>query len=251
MRWANHDSSMIPFLAPGSSFPPVHRALRRPDGLLAAGGDLSVPTLLGAYRQGIFPWYSEGDPILWWSPDPRMVLPCGEFHLSRSLRRRLTRGGYRVTCDTAFEAVLEACAAPRDEDGGTWLLPEMREAYGALHAAGYAHSIEVWMDDHLAGGLYGVALGRMFFGESMFTRRTDGSKIALATLAAQALRWGMPLIDCQMETDHLASLGARAVPRRQFVAWVSRLCDEPGPARWAFDADLDPVRTLAAAPALD
>ncbi|MCC7126895.1 MAG: leucyl/phenylalanyl-tRNA--protein transferase [Acidobacteria bacterium] len=242
---------MIPFLTPGAPFPPVARALRYPDGLLAAGADLSRDTLLRAYGQGVFPWYSDGDPILWWSPDPRMVLPCARFHVSRSLRRRIAKGGFVVTIDTAFSDVLDACAAPRDEDGGTWLLPEMRDAYRGLHADGFAHSIEVWMDDELAGGLYGVGLGRMFFGESMFSRRTDGSKIALAYLAAQLLAWRMPLIDCQMETAHLASLGAVPVPRRDFVAVVHELVKKPGPRRWRIDADLDPVQTLETAAALD
>jgi leucyl/phenylalanyl-tRNA--protein transferase len=233
---------MIPFLSPGAPFPPVARALRRPNGLLAAGGDLSVDTLVRAYAAGIFPWYSEGDPVLWWSPDPRMVLFTAEFHVSRSLARRLRRGTFRVTMDAAFEAVLEACAAPRDEEGGTWLMPEMQAAYVALHERGLAHSVEVWDGDVLAGGLYGVALGRMFYGESMFTRRTDGSKVALAWLAAQCVRWGLPLVDCQTSTPHLASLGAREVPRRWFTSQVAMLARQAGPRRWAFDEDLEPGR---------
>lgn len=236
---------MIPFLPPGSEFPPVERALRRPDGLLAAGADLSVETLLRAYSRGIFPWFNEGDPILWWSPSPRTVLPCAEFHLSRSLRRRLRKRDVRVSIDEAFPEVLGACAAPRDGQAGTWLVPAMQEAYLAMHGAGFAHSVEVWRDQRLVGGLYGVAIGRMFFGESMMSREADGSKIALAWLAAQLLDWEMPVIDCQMATEHLASLGARGMPRRQFTALVAALVRQPGPAAWRFGASLDPAARLA------
>lgn len=241
---------MIPFLAPGARFPSVDRALRRPDGLLAAGGDLSVATLVRAYRHGIFPWFNEGDPILWWSPDPRMVLPCADFHVSRTLRRRLNRRDVRVTFNEAFAELVDACAAPRDQEGGTWLVADMKHAYQALHAEGLAHSVEVWRDDDLVGGLYGVALGRMFFGESMVSREPDASKIALAWLSAQLLEWEMPIIDCQMATAHLASLGARSVPRRQFTAWVGALASQPGPAEWRFAPDLDPVGRLARASTL-
>ena len=237
---------MIPFLAPGASFPPVERALRRPDGLLAAGGDLSVDTLVRAYRQGIFPWFNDGDPILWWSPNPRMVLRCADFDLSRSLRRRLNRHDVRVSFDEAFAELVTSCAAPRDDEGGTWLVPEMQQAYHAMHHEGMAHSVEVWRGDRLVGGLYGVALGRMFFGESMVSLEADASKIALAWLASQLLEWEMPLIDCQMATPHLESLGGRAVPRRQFTAWVDALVRQPVPAVWRFDAGLDPVSRLRA-----
>ncbi len=238
---------MIPVLAPGAPFPPVDRALDDPDGLLAAGGDLSIPTLLDAYARGIFPWFSEGDPVLWWSPDPRTVLAPADMHLSRSLRRRLRGGGFRVSMDEAFSAVLDACAAPRRGQGpDTWLVAPMRNAYDELHREGLAHSVEVWMDGRLAGGLYGVALGRMFYGESMFSIRTDGSKIAMAYLAAQMHRWRLPLVDCQLETDHLVSLGARSMPRREFVRRVAVLARQPGPRAWAFDPDLDPVAELAA-----
>jgi leucyl/phenylalanyl-tRNA--protein transferase len=225
----------------------VDRALRRPDGLLAAGGDLSVATLVRAYRHGIFPWFNEGDPVLWWSPDPRMVLPCAEFHVSRTLGRRLKRRDVRVSFDEAFAELVDACAAPREPDGGTWLVDEMQAAYVALHEAGLAHSVEVWRDDRLVGGLYGVALGRMFFGESMVSREPDASKIALAWLSAQLLEWEMPIIDCQMATPHLASLGARGVPRRQFTAWVGALTSQPGPAEWRFAAGLDPAARFAGA----
>lgn len=228
---------MIPFLGPADPFPPVEQALDEPDGLLAAGADLTPGRLVDAYRHGIFPWFNEGDPILWWSPDPRMVLAPGDFHVSHSLKRRLKQRRFTVTLDTAFAAVLDACAAPRPDDGGTWLTAPMKAAYGELHAQGLAHSIEVWMDGALAGGIYGVALGRMFFGESMFSRRTDASKIALAVLAAQLGRWGFPWIDCQLETEHLLSLGAAPVPRRAFVAEVARLVREPAPS-WGLDSDL-------------
>lgn len=235
---------MIPFLAPGQAFPPVERALRRPDGLLAAGGDLTVPTLIGAYARGIFPWYNQGDPILWWSPNPRMVLPCAEFHLSRTLRRRLKKRDVRVSIDEAFDEMIDACAAPRDEEGGTWLVPEMQRAYRTLFADGMAHSVEVWREGRVIGGLYGVSLGRMFFGESMVSRESDASKIALAWLSAQMLAWEMPIIDCQMATAHLHSLGARTVPRRQFTTLVDALVRQPGPAAWRFDPDLDPLAAL-------
>lgn len=228
---------MIPLLAPADRFPPVDQALDEPDGLLAAGGGLSVERLVEAYRHGIFPWFSAGDPVLWWSPDPRTVLRPRALHVSRSLAKRLRRHDFRVTLDAAFERVLRECAVPRPGDTGTWLLPEMHRAYLALHRAGVAHSLEVWIGDELAGGIYGVSIGRMFFGESMFSRRTDGSKIALVHLAAQLDRWGFPLIDCQMATGHLRSLGATSMPRRQFVAEVGRLVREPAPA-WVLDADL-------------
>ena len=225
---------MIPLLGPADRFPPVDRALDEPDGLLAAGGGLSVERLVEAYRHGIFPWFSAGDPVLWWSPDPRTVLRPRALHVSRSLGRRLRRHDFRVTIDAAFERVLRECAAPRPGDTGTWLLPEMHRAYLALHRAGFAHSLEVWIGDELAGGVYGVSIGRMFFGESMFSRRTDGSKIALVHLAAQLDRWEFPLIDCQMETGHLRSLGAMSMARRQFVAEVARLVQQPAPT-WRLD----------------
>jgi leucyl/phenylalanyl-tRNA---protein transferase len=228
---------MIPFLGPSDPFPPVEQALDQPDGLLAAGGTLSVDRLVAAYSRGIFPWFNDGDPVLWWSPDPRTVLVPARLHVSHSLKKRLKKGGFSVTIDRAFAQVLDGCAAPRAGDSGTWLTGEMRRAYTALHAAGLAHSLEVWMDGALAGGIYGVALGRMFFGESMFSRRTDASKIALVRLAAQLNRWGFPLIDCQLETDHLLSLGAEHMARRRFVREVARLVEQPAPT-WALDEDL-------------
>ena len=230
---------MIPLLGPTDPLPHVTRARRRPNGLLAAGGGLSVERLLEAYRHGIFPWYSEGDPVLWWSPDPRMVLPVGGMHVSRSLRRRLRRAEFDVALDTSFGEVIRACAAPRADDAGTWLTPEMIAAYERLFEAGHAHSIEVRAGGSLVGGLYGVAVGRMFFGESMFSRRTDASKLALAWLDAQLARWGFEIIDCQMPTGHLARLGAVQVPREAFLQRVTRLTAlDPVPSPWRLEAGL-------------
>ncbi|MFH2133852.1 MAG: leucyl/phenylalanyl-tRNA--protein transferase [Pseudomonadota bacterium] len=227
---------MILLLQEDTPFPPVTQALKDPNGLLAAGGDLSPARLLDAYRHGIFPWFGEGDPILWWSPDPRMVLIPRECYISHSLRKTLRRGAYQLRTDTAFEHVMRACAAPRDGQDGTWIQEEMVQAYCELHRMGYAHSVEVWMDNELVGGLYGISIGKMFYGESMFSRRTDASKIALAHLCAQLQRWGFGMIDCQMNTAHLASLGAREIPRQAFVAEVARLTAEPVPnAPWRFE----------------
>jgi leucyl/phenylalanyl-tRNA--protein transferase len=233
---------MIPLLGPADEFPPVEQALDEPNGLLAAGAGLSVARLLDAYKRGIFPWFNEGDPVLWWCPDPRMVLPTGAVHVSRSLRRRLRRDDYELTFDRDFRGVIRACAAPRRMESGTWLIPAMIRAYERLREAGIAHSVELWIDGEVVGGLYGVAVGRMFFGESMFTRRTDASKMAIVLLAAQLARWKFPLIDCQMRTDHLASLGAVEIPRRVFVRAVHDLVVlAPVPAPWRVDDDL---RTL-------
>lgn len=230
---------MIPWLGPRDPFPPVASALRDPNGLLAVGADLSPERLLDAYARGIFPWSGDGDPLLWWSPDPRMVLWLAELHVSRSLRRRLKTGGYGVTLDTAFRDVMAGCAAPRADQNGTWITSWMMEAYGRLAALGHAHSVEVWEGPALAGGLYGVALGRMFFGESMFSRRPDASKVAVVALARQLARRGFELVDCQMSTAHLASLGAREIPRAEFLLHTSRLVSLPGmPAPWTLDADL-------------
>ena len=230
---------MIPWLAEDDPFPPVEEALAYPNGLLAAGGDLSSERLLDAYRRGIFPWFNETDPLLWWSPDPRMVLMVDEIRVSRSLRRVMRSGRYRVSLDTAFTDVMVGCAEPRSDEAGTWITAEMLEAYTRLATEGFAHSVEVWADEVLAGGLYGVAIGRMFYGESMFTRQTDASKVALATLVRQLERWGFQMIDCQMATDHLASLGAREIPRSEFVKQLRRLANEPAVASpWTLDADL-------------
>lgn len=220
-----------------SRFPPVHTALAEPNGLLAQGGDLAPETLLDAYRHGIFPWFNPGEPILWWSPDPRMVLVPGEVHISRSLTRRLRHGGFELRVDSAFAEVMRACAAPRTEGAGTWISPAMIAAYTRLYEAGYAHSVESWRDGRLVGGLYGVAIGRMFFGESMFSRENDASKVALVRLCRQLEAWGFGLIDCQMETAHLARLGARPIPRADFVARLAELINLPHlPGPWRFDA---------------
>ncbi|GAB5606321.1 leucyl/phenylalanyl-tRNA--protein transferase [Sideroxyarcus sp. TK5] len=228
---------MILLLQNDTPFPPVSQALKNPNGLLAAGGDLAPARLLDAYRHGIFPWFGEGDPILWWSPDPRMVLFPGEFKLSKSLRKTLRRGAYQLRTDTAFEQVMRACAAPRDGQDGTWIQEGMVRAYCELYRLGCAHSVETWMDGELVGGLYGISIGRMFYGESMFSRRADASKIALAHLCAQLQRWGFGMIDCQMNTAHLASLGAREIPRQAFVADVARLTAEPVPnVPWRFES---------------
>jgi leucyl/phenylalanyl-tRNA--protein transferase len=212
---------MIPWLRPDDPperFPPVASALSDPDGLLCAGGDLSAPRLIEAYRRGIFPWYAEGQPILWWSPDPRTVLIPDEFHASRSLRRTLRNAGYRSTLDRAFDEVVRSCGDPAVRPEGTWITRAMRTAYERLHRLGYAHSVETWLGERLVGGLYGVVLGRVFFGESMFTRERDASKVALAHLVEQLRRRGGELIDCQVASAHLASLGARTIPREAFVA---------------------------------
>jgi len=223
---------MIPWLPPDAVFPPLEKALAEPNGLLAAGGDLSPERLLAAYRRGIFPWYSAGEPILWWSPDPRMVLFPDELKISRSLAKTLRNANYEIRLDANFADVTRACAGkPRNGQSGTWISREMQTAYGELHRLGYAHSVETWVDGKLAGGLYGVALGRAFYGESMFSAARDASKIALAHLCAHLKQRGFGIIDCQMETRHLASLGARPIPRRDFAARLDELCpqgDTPG-----------------------
>ena len=216
---------MLTWLAPGDppeAFPPVERALRDPPGLLAAGGDLVCERLVAAYRRGIFPWYSPGQPVLWWSPDPREVLFPEEFHRSRSLARALRTRGFEYHVDRDFEAVLAACAAPRRGSPGTWITAEMRVAYLALHLLGIAHSAEIWRAGRLVGGVYGVRLGQVFFGESMFSRERDGSKAALDGLVRQCLADGTVVIDCQQPSAHLRSLGSRAIPRKEFVALLAR-----------------------------
>ena len=214
------------------SFPPLETAMREPNGLLAAGGDLSPERLLAAYRHGCFPWYQEGQPLLWWSPDPRTVLYPEELHVSRSLAKKLRQGVFDVTFDRAFRDVIEGCAAPRDYADGTWITTPMQNAYIKLHQIGVAHSVEVWQDGQLVGGLYGLAMGRLFFGESMFSRTTDASKVGFVTLVERLRDWDFKLIDCQMPTQHLASFGARTIPRRIFAEALEKYLDEPGPARW-------------------
>ena len=225
---------MIPWLPEAHLFPPVAKALSEPNGLLAAGGDLSPQRLLAAYRRGIFPWFSAGEPLLWWSPDPRMVLFPEELKISRSLTKTLRNADYEVRLDTAFGEVIRACARkPRAGQSGTWITPEMQQAYRELHRLGYAHSVETWIDGKLVGGLYGIAIGRAFYGESMFADARDASKIALAHLCAYLKQRGFGIIDCQMETRHLASLGARPIPRCDFAARLEALCAHGDAAgRW-------------------
>jgi leucyl/phenylalanyl-tRNA--protein transferase len=207
---------------PPGSFPPVTQALQEPAGLLAAGGDLSPERLRAAYARGIFPWYSEGEPVLWWSPDPREVLFPAEFHASRSLQRTQRRQLFRITMDTAFAQVIAACAEARAAARGTWITAQMQDAYINLHRLGLAHSVEAWLGNELMGGLYGVRTGRVFSGESMFSRWADASKSALAWLVEQCPALGIELIDCQMPSPHLRSLGSRALPRAQFTEFLAR-----------------------------
>jgi leucyl/phenylalanyl-tRNA---protein transferase len=216
---------MLTWVEPHQKLPPASGALDDPNGLLAAGRDLSPARLIEAYRAGIFPWYSSGQPVLWWSPDPRMVLFGSEFKLTRSLAKTLRRvrrdGSWRLTLDTAFEQVIRACSQSRPDQDGTWITKDIVAAYAGLHRAGQAHSVEVWQDGQLIGGLYGVSIGRMFYGESMFTRRPDASKCALAALVWMLREHDFPMIDCQQATAHLASLGAREIPRAEFLARVA------------------------------
>lgn len=232
---------MIPWLEPHSPFPDVSEALTiDAPGLLAAGADLSPQRLLAAYQRGIFPWFSEGQPILWWSTDPRMVLMTAGFKVSDSLGKALRRvqrsmdngGRWEVRFDSAFDDVMRACAAPRKDGPGTWISEDIINGYGGLHALGYAHSSELWLDGELVGGAYGVCIGRMFYGESMFARVTDGSKIALAYLVDFLRRRGVTMIDCQQETAHLASLGAAPISRAAFLAHLRQAIQEPGVADW-------------------
>lgn len=230
---------MIPWLPAEPVFPPVAQALAEPNGLLAAGGDLSPERILAAYRHGIFPWFSSGEPILWWSPDPRMVLFPGELRITRSLAKTLRHRDYTVRLDTAFERVIAACAStPRAGQGGTWISAAMQAAYLRLHALGHAHSVETWHAGRLVGGLYGVAIGGAFFGESMFSHASDASKIALAHLCRFLAARGFGIIDCQMETPHLASLGARPIPRSDFATRLAALVvNEPAHAAGRWPAD--------------
>jgi leucyl/phenylalanyl-tRNA--protein transferase len=210
---------------PATALPPTSRALAEPNGLLAVGGALTPEWLVHAYRHGVFPWYSAEQPILWWAPDPRAVLMPAEFRVSRSLARSIRNRGYVTRIDGAFAAVVKACAGPRRGGAGTWITDEMHDAYVELYRRGHAHSIETWKDDRLVGGLYGVAIGRVFFGESMFTRERDASKVALERLTRECLRLHVALIDCQLPSPHLASLGSRNLPRRDFEARLAGLVD--------------------------
>lgn len=235
--WQNR--RVIPLLGPDTPFPPLGAALAEPNGLLAASIDLTPQRLLDAYSQGIFPWYSGDQPVLWWSPDPRMVLFLDEFRIARSLRKRLKHLTFELRVDTAFRAVIEACAdVRRTGQSGTWITPAIIEAYTALHEEGHAHSVEAWRQGDLVGGLYGVAIGRMFFGESMFAREPDASKVALVHLVGILRTLGFPLIDCQQETVYLASFGARPIPRSQFADHVAALVHSIStPDPWAITVD--------------
>jgi leucyl/phenylalanyl-tRNA--protein transferase len=214
-------------LRPGL-FPDPEDALSEPNGLLAWGGDLSPERLISAYAQGVFPWFNEDEPILWWSPDPRCVFRTDGVHISRSLRKQLSKSNWRITADTSFTRVMRACAAPRNGTVGTWIGDDMIAAYEELHRQGHAHSVEVWDRGSLVGGIYGVAVGRLFCGESMFSARTGGSKVALAGMCQLLHRWGFPFLDAQVTNDHLLSMGAVEIPRRQFVAQARRLAAMPG-----------------------
>jgi leucyl/phenylalanyl-tRNA--protein transferase len=222
---------MIHWLRPDTAFPPISAALTEPNGLLAAGGELSADLLLEAYSQGIFPWYGQGQPVLWWAPDPRMVLFVGEFRVARSLRKVVRQKRFNIRIDSLFRDVVEACAAtPRPGQIGTWITPAIIDAYCELHLRGYAHSVEALHGGRLVGGLYGVSIGRMFFGESMFARETDASKVALVHLIAILARAGFPMVDCQQETSHLSSFGARPISRREFAERLTPLVHSTTPA---------------------
>jgi leucyl/phenylalanyl-tRNA--protein transferase len=225
---------VIPLLGsdPESPFPPTNTALEQPQGLLAIGGDLSPARLINAYRQGIFPWYSDDQPILWWSPAPRCVIYPDAVHVSRRLRRRYNQGQFTLTADRAFTGVIEACAELRPDQEGTWITAEMQAAYVRLHELGVAHSVEVHIDDQLAGGIYGLALGRVFFGESMFSKREDASKITLVALCRQLHRWGFTLVDCQVSNPHLLSMGAQVISRGKFERYLETANE---PSYWQQD----------------
>ena len=223
---------MVPWLKTRADFPDTETALTEPagpNGLLCAGGDLRPETIVAAYRRGIFPWFSDDQPILWWSPNPRMVLFPGEFKVTKSLAKTRRAGKFETRFDSAFADVIQGCAAPREPGGGTWIVPEMQEAYMALHRLGVAHSVESWRNGELVGGLYGIALGRVFFGESMFSQETDASKIALVALMEKLVRDDFALIDCQQQTRHLASFGARPIPRHEFVQRLQELINSKEP----------------------
>jgi len=242
--------SRLPWLDPYDDtqpFPHPDHALVEPDGLLAVGGNLSPRRLLSAYRNGIFPWYSPGQPILWWSPDPRTVLFTDRIKISRSLRKTINKGLFTVTLNRAFAQVIRQCGAPRSQQpSGTWITPAMARAYLRLHELGHAHSLESWHAGELVGGLYGVAVGRVFYGESMFSRMSDASKVALVTLCQQLERWRFPFIDCQLHTQHLTNLGAEDIPRPLFLDLLRRFCYLPGPpATWRLDADLPRITASA------
>ncbi len=225
-------------------FPAVSLALEEPDGLLAVGGNLSAETLFNAYRHGIFPWYSDGQPILWWSPNPRAILFPGQLRVSRSLKKRLRQQRFEITLDHAFDEVIQACATARNDGLGTWITSEMQHAYIEMHRLGHAHSVEAWRDGKLVGGLYGIAIGQVFFGESMFSRTPDASKVAFAHLVTQLKTWRFSLIDCQVGSNHMTSLGAEDISRTNFIGHLNQACQHSNlaPAQWkkrlsSFDSD--------------
>ena len=223
----------------GGIFPPASEAFDEPNGLLCAGGQLEPEVLLSAYSQGIFPWFDDDQPILWWSPNPRMIIEIDSFKASRSVRKLIRRGEFSFSLDTAFEQVIEDCAAPRRDDNGTWITHEMRHAYLRLHHLGFAHSVEVWQESELVGGLYGVAIGSQFFGESMFSKASNASKAALTILVEQLSRWGFALIDCQVANPHLESLGAIEIQRSDFLARIAVTCSTgQQQTHWNLDSDL-------------
>ncbi|AEG01406.1 leucyl/phenylalanyl-tRNA--protein transferase [Methylomonas methanica] len=225
--------SVLDALNPNQAFPSLDKALGEPNGLIAVGGCLSPQRILNAYRNGIFPWFNPGEPILWWSPDPRLVLFPDKLQVSRSLRKTLRKQLFEIRYDSAFEQVIIACAAPRGDQGGTWITEDMKRAYLQLHKLGIAHSVEAWQDQQLVGGLYGIGIGRVFFGESMFHRKTDASKVVFAHLVRQLTDWHYQLIDCQVSSEHLFSLGAEEVPRTVFADLLNRLCElQPDPDAW-------------------
>jgi len=229
---------------PECHFPDVSLALEEPDGLLAVGGNLSTATLFNAYRDGIFPWYSDGQPILWWSPNPRAVIFPEQLRISRSLKKRLRQQHFEVTLDHAFNEVIRACATARNDGPGTWITTEIQNAYIEMHHLGHAHSVEAWRDGNLVGGLYGIAIGQVFFGESMFSRESDASKVAFAHLVAQLKKWQFSLIDCQVGSNHMTSLGAKGISRTDFISHLNQACHHSNlaPAQWkkrlsSLDAD--------------
>lgn len=225
--------NVLDALNPNQAFPSLDKALGEPNGLIAVGGCLSPQRILNAYRHGIFPWFNPGEPILWWSPDPRLVLFPDKLIVSRSLRKTLRKQLFEIRYDSAFEQVIAACAAPRGDQGGTWITGDMKQAYLQLHRMGFAHSVEAWQDRQLVGGLYGIGIGRVFFGESMFHRKTDASKVVFAHLVGQLTLWDYQLIDCQVSSGHLFSLGAEEIPRQVFAGLLDRLCPSPpAPLAW-------------------
>lgn len=213
-------------------FPPLHKALREPNGLLAAGGDLSAERLVAAYRHGCFPWYQDGQPLLWWSPDPRTVLLPNNLHISRSLRKVLRSNQFSVTFDRNFAEIIRACSEPRKDEDGTWITTDIQAAYFELHTQGHAHSVEVWHQDKIVGGLYGIAIGQLFFGESMFSRMSNASKVGFVTLVNALKTAGFVLIDCQMPTAHLLSLGASSIARAEFSEYLTGYLDSPNTMQW-------------------